>query len=385
MYHSLSKERTMPWRNLSHMSNKEEFVSRMIRKEKSTTELCREYGISRKTAYKWINRYKEKGIIGLVDESKRPLVSPKRISEKEIELIIETRNRFKGWGGRKLRQFLLNQGKTGLPCEKTFNRILKQHQLIEPNESEKRKPFIRFEREFPNELWQMDFKGHFKLAEGRCHPLTVLDDHSRFSIILKACVAENEISVRGALERAFREYGLPDAMTMDNGSPWKGSPPFRLSRITVWLMRLGIRVAHSTPRHPQTQGKDERFHRSLKEEVLKYHQFKNLEESQQRFDEWREIYNTLRPHEGIDLKCPVTLYKPSAKIYPEKLDPVEYPSGYIVRVVGSCGTISVKGKDYFLGEHLKKENVGLEEIANGVFDVYFVKTKIQRIDLKEKM
>lgn len=158
-----------------------------------------------------------------------------------IDLILELHKQYSAWGGRKLRQVLINQRHQNLPCEKTF--------------------------------------------KGKCHPLTILDDHSRFSICLKACLSESEVNVREALEECFRQYGLPDAMTMDNSPPWKGSHPFRLSRLTVWLMRLGIKVSHSRPYHPQTQGKDERFHRTLKEEVLRFYQFKDLSDIQRRFDE----------------------------------------------------------------------------------------------------
>ena len=371
----------MPWEEKKLMSIKEEFIFEVLNKNQPITDLCKKFNISRKTGYKWINRYKENGVFGLQDLSQRPLVSPNRISDEKVELIANIRNEFPAWGGKKLRQYLINQGETDLPCVKTFNRVLKRLDLIDPQESEKRTPFIRFERQSPNELWQMDFKGHFKIEDGRCHPLTILDDHSRYSICLKACLSEDEISVRKALEEAFQIYGIPDAMTMDNGSPWKGSPPFRLSRLTVWLMRLDIKVGHSTPYHPQTQGKDERFHRSFKEEVLKYYQFKSLEDCQKRFDEWRELYNNVRPHEGINMKCPIDRYKSSLRAFPKILKAIEYDEKDEIRKVGPCGTISFKGKAYFLGEHLVKENVALREIDDGIFDVYFSKTKIQRINI----
>jgi transposase InsO family protein len=373
----------MPWNKRDDMSLKQEFLEKALTNSYQISSLCREFDISRKTAYKWIRRFKEEGLCGLEDLSRRPLTSPYRSSDDIVHLILETRSQFPAWGGRKLRQYLLNLGKKTIPCEKTINRILLRHECIEPQESQKRKTFIRFEKEFPNELWQMDFKGHFKVLDaGRCHPLTVLDDHSRYSICIKACASENTENVKTALEEAFSIYGLPNAMTMDNGPPWKGNPPWHLSRLTVWLMRLGIKISHSTPRHPQTQGKDERFHRSLKAEVLKYHQFSNLAEAQERFDEWREIYNNLRPHEGIGLECPISRYKPSLKKFTGKLPAIEYPSEDEVRKVGPCGTINFKGKAYFLGEHLYKEHVGLREVKEGIYDVYFSTTKIQRLNCR---
>ncbi len=228
------------------MNLRNEFIQKALNKKSSISQLCIEYGISRKSAYKWLNRFKDEGIGGLEDRSKRP-TRVEITSCTSVELILEARNKFPAWGGRKLRYYLLNQGHEEVPSEATFNRTLKRHALITKEASSKRQAYIRFEREKPNELWQMDFKGHFQLEEGRCHPLTVLDDHSRFAICLKAYESEKEASVKTALTEAFREHGLPEVMTMDNGSPWKGSYPWRFSRLTIWLMRLGIKVSHSRP------------------------------------------------------------------------------------------------------------------------------------------
>lgn len=370
----------MPWTERNKMILKQEILQKILNKDKTISSLCREYEISRKTAYKWLNRYKQDGIFGLEDLSKRP--SKTNITDSEIhQLIIDIRNKFPAWGARKLRQYLINQG-TNVPSESTFNRILLKHGLITNEASKKREKYIRFEKENPNELWQMDFKGHFKLEKGRCHPLTILDDHSRFAICLKASYHETESVVREALIDCFRCYGLPEAMTMDNGSPWKGSYPWRFSKLTVWLMRLGIRISHSRPGHPQTQGKDERFHRSFKDEVLKYYQFKNLEDSQNRFDEWRYLYNYERPHEGINMQCPSTRYKPSPREYVEKLPELMYESGDLIRKVQKNGVIELKGNRYFVGEHFYGENVGVrQQTKDGFFSVYYSKTKLLTINL----
>jgi len=370
----------MPWENRDLMSVKTAFLEKALDGKTNISVLCLEFGISRKTAYKWIKRYKKEGLQGLEDRSRRPLTSPSRTSEEMVSLVLNTRKTCH-WGGRKLREYLKRSGVQALPSEATFNRILLCHGEIEEEESKKRQQCIRFEREVPNELWQMDFKGHFKLYdEGRCHPLTILDDHSRFSICIKACACEDEKSVKEGLKAAFRNYGLPEEMTMDNGAPWRGSQR-HLSKITVWLMRLGIKVYHSTPGHPQTQGKLERFHRSLKEEVLKYHQFSSLHNAQIRFDEWREIYNSQRPHEGIGLKCPKERYKSSPRSYPEKLPDIEYPANEEVKKVGSAGTIYFRQKHYFIGFHLSQEWVALRAVDNDIVDVYFYKTKVQRLTL----
>ena len=237
------------------MSLKEEFIYELVHAEQNISELCRKYKVSRPTAYKWLKRFKEEGLLGLENRSRRPLLSPLKTELKEVEAVLRTRDKFPSWGAKKLRQYLIRKGAEHLPSLSTFNRLLQRHGRVEHKESEKRHHFIRFEKEHPNELWQMDFKGYFRLPEGRCYPLTVLDDHSRYSICLQACTNENAVLVRKHLENAFETYGLPEAMTMDNGSPWKGAPPWRLTQITIWLMRLGIRVSHQGPFIHKHKGK----------------------------------------------------------------------------------------------------------------------------------
>ena len=373
----------MPWLQKDQMTMKLEFIELALSKEFKMSELCRKYGITRPTAYKWLARYREEGVDGLIETSRRPHHSPNRIEANEVELILQTREKFPCWGGRTLRQYLINEGHQNLPCESTFNRTLHKHGKILPEESEKRQPFIRFEREKPNELWQMDFKGHFRTLEGRCHPLTILDDHSRFSLCIKAFAGETFVNVRQALEDVFRSYGLPNEMTMDNGSPWKGNPPFTLSRLTVWMMRLGIKVRHSAPYHPQTQGKEERFHRTFKKEVLSLYQFRGLKDAQVHFDDWREIYNYHRPHQGIGLQRPADRYLPSERKFIEVLPPLEYGLEDIVRKVQASGTVSYKDKPYFVGEHLRGEYVALRRSCKeGVFDVYYGEVKISRVNIR---
>lgn len=375
----------MSWKAKDVLTMKEEIITKVLEDQSSISDLAKEYSVSRQTIHKWVNRFKEHGADGLVELSRRPHNSPNRTSGKDAQLVLDIQKKHQGWGGRKLRQRLINKGydANDLPSESTFNRLLKKNGKIDPLESDKRQKYIRFEKEKPNELWQMDFKGHFKMGSERCHPLTVIDDHSRFSIILKACLSETFDVVQSSLKHAFQEYGLPDAMTMDNGTPWKGSPPWTLSRLTVWLMRLGINVSHSSIRHPQTQGKNERFHRSLKAEVLKFHQFKDIKQTQELFDDWRKTYNYERPHEGIGLLCPYQRYKPSTRLYIDKLPEIEYHSDDILRKVQANGAIYYLDKVYFVGEHLRGEYVALRPTStDGKFSIYFVKTKIGILDLK---
>ena len=366
----------MPWKEKGIMSLREEFVAKALDKASSISRLCKEYNVSRPTAYKWLNRYTEEGILGLQNRSRRPCHMPTKIRDNFVKLIVLYRNKYPAWGAKKLRQVLVNEGYKNLPSISTFNRILHEQNKISSVESDKRKSFIRFERLNPNELWQMDFKGFFSTTKGQCHPLTILDDCSRYSICLKACASENEQVVRDGLEASFRQYGLPDAMTMDNGSPWKGYPGQRLSNLTVWLMRIGIKVSHSRPYHPQTQGKDERFHRSFKEEVLKYHNFQSLEEAQLHFNEWRKIYNEIRPHEALDMLCPAQRYRHSKRAYTQRLPSIEYLPGDEVKKVGSNGEICFKGKRAYVGGHLRGEYVALRNRKNDEWDIYYVNSRI---------
>jgi transposase InsO family protein len=365
----------MPWENREVMSLREDFVIQASENADSFGKLCREYNISRPTGYKWVQRYREEGILGLNNKSTRPVYMPLRTSNDFIDLILAYREKYPAWGARKLRQVLINEGFKKLPSEITFNRILKRNENTDLDKPEKKKKWIRFERKHPNELWQMDFKGYFELKEGRCYPLTILDDCSRYSICLSACVREDEISVRKNLERVFSEYGLPQAMIMDNGSPWKGSPGQRLSKLTVWLMQLGIKVGHSRPYHPQTQGKEERFHRTLKEELLKYHNFRDLADAQKHFDEWRHIYNYVRPHEALGLSCPGHKYAPSERRFLDKLPKMKYEPGDELRRVRH-GAISVHKKDFFVGQAFDGQIVALRPRGNNKWDIYFGNNRI---------
>ena len=265
----------MPWMELSPMEQREEFVRLALSPGANVSELCRRFGISRKCGYKWLARHRAEGAAGLADRSRRPHASPTRSTAAVEAQVLEVRAQSNNaWGGRKIARVLTNRapanadpagaGLAKIPAISTITEILRRNGKLEARAHEHPGPFQRFERERPNALWQMDFKGHFATAQGRCHPLTVLDDHSRYSLALEACANEQDQTVRARLIAAFRRYGLPDQMLMDNGPPWgdTGGEPFTI--FSVWLLRLGVAVSHGRPRHPQTQGKDERFHRTLK-------------------------------------------------------------------------------------------------------------------------
>ena len=297
-------------------------------------------------------------------------------------VVTKLRHKHPAWGGRKLEARLHELGETRVPRPSTITAILQRHQLLDPQESAKHQAFVRFERAAPNELWQMDFKGEFPLPQGRCYPLTILDDHSRFAVALQACARNTKNITQSAIIQIFRRYGLPDWITCDNGSPWGSAGRSHYTAFGVWLLRLGIGISHSRPHHPQTQGKDERFHRTLKAEVLRYQHGASLRDWQHHFDQWRLIYNTERPHEALNMAVPASRYQPSQRRYPERLPAIEYGPTDIVRKVRHYGHIKYAGRDYHVGSAFYGLPVALRPTTtDGSFDVFFCQYKIGVLDL----
>lgn len=367
------------------MSTRLEFVLLARLPDANISALCGRFGISRKTAYKWLQRYRSAGEDALQDQSRRPHASPATVPAELESQVLDLNTLYPCWGGRKLRA-LLPLSVTP-PHHSTIDAILRRHgRQVEGAPSRQDDAPLRFEHPAPNLLWQMDFKGHFPLtdrAAGRCHPLTILDDHSRFNLCLAACGNELRQTVQEAMTTTFARYGLPERITADNGSPWGMTGSVGLTQLEVWLVRLGIKIGHSRPYHPQTQGKDERFHRTLKLELLERQGFHSLAACQIAFDTWRDRYNLLRPHQALGQKPPVSRYQASGRSMPSELPAIEYPSSDIVRTVGNKGDISYKTQRYFVGQGLRKQLVALRPSAtDGVLDVYFCHQKIQQIDLR---
>jgi len=375
----------MPWKECDTMSLREEFVRLAMSESANLSFLCRRFGISRTTGYKWVDRYRAQGRDGLRDSSRRPSHSPSRTEACLEATVLKLRDRHPAWGGRKLRRRLQDLGTDDVPAASTITEILRRHGRIDASASEKAASFVRFEHASPNDLWQMDFKGHFGLlAGGRCHPLTLLDDHSRFSLGLRACGNEQAGTVREELRLIFRRYGLPRAMLMDNGAPWGSAGDPRHTFLTVWLMERGIRVTHGRPYHPQTQGKEERFHRTLRAELLHGREFCDLRDCQQRFDPWRDVYNTERPHEALGLGLPVSRYAMSRRGFKEEVSPWDYGPGAETRKGYAPGLISYGGREYKLGKAFQGRRVGIRPLSeDGLLGVYFCQTKIHEIDLTE--
>jgi transposase InsO family protein len=371
----------MPWLESTPMSQRREFVQLAQQRALSVAELCRRFGISRKTGYKWLNRAGD-----LREHSRRPQHSPTRTDARMEAQVVALRRKHPAWGGRKITRRLQDLGFADVPHPSTMTHILHRNDLIRERVSGGGARYQRFEHDRPNALWQMDFKGDFALDQRRCYPLTVIDDHARYNLVLHACSGQNRHQVQPVLVDAFRRYGLPERINTDNGQPW-GSPSAThgLSQLSVWWIRLGIRVSFSAPAHPQTNGKDERFHRTLKAEVLAGRQFHDLMHAQAAFDTWRPIYNHERPHDALGLAVPASRYRPSQRAYPERLPPIEYASADHVATVGWGGQVKFQRRRWKVSNALKDQPIAFRPTGvDGQYDIYFCHQRIMTIDLSDQ-
>lgn len=372
----------MPWREVSVMEQRREFVRLAMQEGVNRRELCRRFGISPDVGYKWLRRWAA-GDRELTDRSRRPHASPAR-SRSELEAaVLAVRDAHPAWGARKIARCLQRDGLVP-PALSTTHAILRRNGRVEPLGGTPGQPYQRFEREAPNLLWQMDFKGRVALTGGgACHPLTIVDDHSRYAVCLAACGDEQTRTVQAQLERAFRCYGLPVSLFVDNGSPWGDPAGERFTRLGVWLLKLGIGVIHSRPYHPQGRGKNERFHRTLKAEVFAMRPFGRLTDVQHAFDQWRLVYNLERPHEALSQEVPASRYRPSDRAMPERIPEVEYDSGEIVRSVpASKDYISFKGRLWNVPRAFRGERVVIRPLpTDGQYAICFGAHRIATIDL----
>ena len=375
----------MPWKVNNKMSLRLEFVTMAQGPDVNIRQLCRRQGISPTTGYKWLTRFKKGGAEVFKEASRRPHKSPRQTPPRVEAEVVALRREHPAWGGRKLQRRLKDLGHRHLPAPSTITNILHRHHLIRPEDSQDHGAWQRFARNAPNELWQLDFKGHFPLANGRCHPLTMLDDHSRFNVLLQACVDEKENTVQAALRNTFENYGMPDAILCDNGSPW-GAGGDEHTGLSIWLLRLGVRVCHGRAYHPQTQGKEERFHRTLKAEVIQRGGWNDCSQVQKRFDDWRCIYNCQRPHEALHLDTPVSRYRLSQRLYPSQLPTLEYAAGVEVRRVDPNGLFSYRNRLWKVGRAFHQQSIGIRPTAiDGTVEIIFGTQIIKTINLRENL
>ncbi|HWG06094.1 MAG TPA: IS481 family transposase [Beijerinckiaceae bacterium] len=375
----------MPWQEVSKVDARREFV-RLARLEGANRrELCRRFGIHPDTGYKWLKRWNADET-ALADRSRRPHSSPMKTTEAVEAGVVAIRDAHPAWGARKIARCLQRDGMEP-PAVSTVHAVLRRHGRIQPSQRAGAAN-QRFEKEAANLLWQMDFKGWIRLAGGeRCHPLTMIDDHSRYAPCLKACANQQGSTVRTHLQTTFERYGLPEAMFVDNGAPWGGSggdaSGRHWTRLRVWLLKLGVALIYSTPYHPQSRGKNERFHRTMANELFALHTFQNLDQVQRALDAWREVYNFERPHEAIGLAVPADRYRQSPRPFPATLPEVEYDADEIVRIVPSSKDyISFKGRLWKVPEAFRSERVAIRpQGRDGQYGVFFASHQIATIDL----
>lgn len=364
---------------------REEFAKRVLAKEKSKAALCREYGISRPTGDKWLGRYLsgEK----MSDNSRAPREQGNQTPPEMEERIVSYRKKYPAIGALKLQRMLKNEGEQGVPCAKTINNIIKRNGLITREASLAAKPCQRFEKPIPNEMWQADYKGHFALHDGNeCHPLNITDDRNRYCLCCQPMRGETYAELRPVMKRVFEEYGMPRTFLCDNGNPWGTVQSTGYTRFEVWLMELGVLTIHGRIRHPQTQGKDERFNRSFTRECLGKGIPENMDNAEARFSEYRNFYNQKRPHYALKLEVPASVYTRSERAYSEDIRRWEYDVGCEVRKVKSTGFVTYGGQGYFLSEAFGGKEIAIKRShLPGQITLLFRQFRIGRIDVERRV
>lgn len=352
----------MPWARTDVGEQRVRFVVRAASGKERLAALCREFGISRPTGYRWRRRFQQAGsVTGVLERSRRPRRSPGRTEPASEERVVELRREY-GWGAKKI-EVLLREENTALGV-RTINRILKRRGLVEKTSSHLA-ALQRFERAEPNQLWQMDGKGEYRTGEGTCYPLSILDDHSRYAVGLYGLPAFTAQLVYPCLVRTFERYGVPEAMLMDRGTVWWGTANgYGLTWLSVRLIEQGIRLCYGRVHHPQTQGKVERFHRTLDEALRHRGKPKQMAAWPAALEEFRETYNQRRPHEALGMKRPVERYRASERMYQADPREWEYPGGSLVRRLNPAGCLYWEGRNWFVCEALAGRWVRIESVEN---------------------
>lgn len=373
----------MPWSETSTMDQKTQFIADYLRDVLTITELCELYGISRKTGYKWIDRYIHLGPAGLEEESRRPHHAPNETAPEIVEALLAIRHRHPTWGAKKLLPLLHKRHPNWeLPGRSTVCSILSRNGLV-PKKRRRRhighpgKPTAQMLA--PNDIWCADFKGHFKTGDGvYCYPLTVTDGYSRYLLCCQGLHSTAVAGVKPVFTRLFKEYGLPQRIRSDNGVPFATPTLARLSSLSAWWVRLGILPDLIEPGKPQQNGRHERMHRTLKAETTKP-PAGSLAAQQRKFNRFREEFNNERPHEALDQETPASIYEPSRREMPNKLPPLEYPDRFEVRYVSANGGIRWNKNWVNVSVVCAGEYVGLEEIDDGIWNLYFGPLKLGRL------
>lgn len=379
----------MPWEEKTRMEQRGQFVEEFESALYTLSELCERYGISRKTGYKWLHRFGLEGEPGLADRSRAPKSIPHRTESSLVERLLSLRREHPTWGARKLLTVLEKRHPgEAWPAASTAGDLLKRSGLVAPRRRRSRVAAIRRGRltsaTAPNEVWSCDFKGQFRLGDGRlCYPLTVADSFSRYVLGVDGLDSVGISQSWPIFERLFREYGLPRVIRSDNGSPFASPRALAgLCRLSVRWIKLGIVPERIQPGHPEQNGSHERMHRDLKQETARP-PATQPQAQQERFDRFRQVRNEQRPHEALGQRTPAELYQPSPRPYPDPIPEPCYPGHYEVRYVRPGGEIKFRGRYLFLSEALHGERVGLEEFDDGLWSLYLADVLLGRLDERE--
>ncbi len=374
----------MPWKEKSVEQMREEFVKRVLSKEKSKSELCREYGISRPTGDKWIKRFLQED--DLSDKSRAPFKTANKTSVEMEHFIVDYRKKYPAIGAVKIHRMLQDEGYVNIPCSSTINEIFKRNGLITREASLAATPYKRFQKAYPNEMWQADFKGDFLLQnKQRCFPLNILDDCTRFNLCCRPLPNVRFATVKPVMEDIFYEFGLPFSFLCDNGHPWGSSQGLGYSMFEVWFMDLGILTLHGRILHPQTQGKEESFNGSMKRELLKYTKIDDFTDAERKFNEYRDFFNNKRPHHSLNLDTPSKHYIKSNTEYSTKIRKWEYPENCTPHKVKSTGYFSYKGRSYYLSEAFAGKEIAIRESStNGCINLYYRQFIIGKLNLDKR-
>ena len=376
----------MPWKESHIVDQRLQFLSSYQKEEMSFSDLCREFGVSRPTGYRWVDGYKEVGPEGLLDRSSKPHSCSHATPEAHEQAILALRNRYPSWGPGKLKARLekLEPG-VDWPAASTFGNILSRAGLCSPKKKIKRttpysEPFS--EVTAPNQLWCMDFKGYFITGDGtRCDPFTITDAHSRYLIRCQIVSRMDLSQVRAVCEAAMREYGMPARIRTDNGAPFAGTGLLGLSKLSLGWMKMGIVHERIQPGRPQQNGRHERMHRTLKEDTTKPPAM-TIRLQQRKFDRFRQMFNHERPHEGLNNETPGSVYQPSAILLPRSFKDYVYPKGFVTRRVNNSGDISWHKGRVFISEVFRFEDLGLELVAEDFYKVFFRDLEIGEFDVE---
>jgi putative transposase len=365
----------MGWKETCPMTERMHFVSDVLRGERCVAELCDVYGVSRKTGYKWLERFRAGGPSALQDRSHAPLHRPHPVAPELVERLVQLRRQHPSWGPRKLlgRLVVLSPERVW-PATSTVGEILRRHGLVQRRRRHARAGRYALglvEASAPNVVWCADFKGHFRTQDGRyCYPLTVTDAFSRYLLQCRGVLSPSTEQSWGWFERAFRQYGLPSTIRTDNGAPFASTGVSGISRLSAWWIKLGIVPERIDPGCPQQNGRHERMHRTLKQEATRP-AAANLKAQQKVFDHFVLEFNHERPHEALGQRPPDVMYQPSSRPYPSRIRPPEYPASYEVRKVRPIGDIKLHGHSVYVSEALIGELVGLDPVAEDLWCMYF--------------